>query len=184
MNLLGDPLTTRPIQMRWDFTMELYRSKQFGFVDDPDRQFVNGSVWTQTRTLSDGPELSLTLFEVLADLSPAYPDLSLAYPDLLPALPGAHRCTQSSLQHSGMFPTLSQSLPVPVMRDLSYSEAQPEYPPKVWYSPEIGASKFILHILSVTPRGSQWLKYILLMMEYHQSNRFPFHPYYWYQGFQ
>jgi hypothetical protein len=50
MDPLCDPLTTRPIQMGWEFTMELYPSGQFGFIDDPDRQFGNGSVWTRTRT--------------------------------------------------------------------------------------------------------------------------------------
>jgi len=39
-----------------------------------------------------------------------------------------------------------------------------ECPPRVWYSPEIDASKFTLHILSGTPGGFQWLKYILLML--------------------
>ena len=42
--------------------MEPYPSGQFGFIDDPDRQFRNGSVWTRTRTRSDGPEPLLTLF--------------------------------------------------------------------------------------------------------------------------
>jgi len=41
--------------------MEPYPSGQFGFIDDPDRQFRNGSVWTRTRTRSDGPEPLLTL---------------------------------------------------------------------------------------------------------------------------
>ena len=41
--------------------MEPYPSGQFGFIDDPDCQFGNGSVWTRTRTRSDGPELLLTL---------------------------------------------------------------------------------------------------------------------------
>jgi hypothetical protein len=50
MDPLGDPLTTRPILTGWEFTMELYLSGQFGFIDDPDRQFGNGSVWTRTRT--------------------------------------------------------------------------------------------------------------------------------------
>jgi len=61
MDPLCDPLTTRPIQTGWEFTMELYPSGQFGFIDDPDRQFGNGSVWTRTRTWSDGPEPLLTL---------------------------------------------------------------------------------------------------------------------------
>jgi len=66
MNLLieplGDPLTTSPIQTGWEFTMEPYLSGQFGFIDDPDRQFGNGLVWTRTRTRSDGPEPLLTVF--------------------------------------------------------------------------------------------------------------------------
>jgi hypothetical protein len=50
MDPLGDPLTTRSIQTGWEFTMESYLSGQFGFIDDPDRQFGNGSGWTRTRT--------------------------------------------------------------------------------------------------------------------------------------
>jgi hypothetical protein len=41
--------------------MEPHPSGQFGIIDDPDRQFGNGSVWTWTRTRSDGSELLLTL---------------------------------------------------------------------------------------------------------------------------
>jgi len=52
---------------------------------------------------------------------------------------------------------------VPVIGDPSYSEGRPEYPPRVWYSPEIDASKFALHILSDTTGVFQRLKYILLM---------------------
>jgi len=55
--------------------------------------------------------------------------------------------------------------PIPVVSDPSYSEGLPEYPPRVWYSPEIDASKFTLHILSDTPGVFQRLKYILLMTE-------------------
>ena len=46
----------------------------------------------------------------------------------------------------------------------SYSEGRQEFPPRVWYFPEIDASQFTLHILSDTPGGFQWLKYILLML--------------------
>jgi len=46
----------------------------------------------------------------------------------------------------------------------SYSEGRQECPLGVWYSPEIDASKFTLHILSDTPGGFQWLKCILLML--------------------
>jgi hypothetical protein len=61
MDLRGNPLATRPIQTGWGYSMEPYRSGQFGFIDDPDRQFGNGSVWTQTRTRSGSPEPLLTL---------------------------------------------------------------------------------------------------------------------------
>ena len=44
MDLLGDPVTTRPIQTGWQFTMEPYLSRFVGLLDDPDRQFGNGSV--------------------------------------------------------------------------------------------------------------------------------------------
>ena len=61
MDQLGDPLTTHPIQTGWEFTMEAYSSRQFGFIDDPDRQSGKGSVWTGTHSRSDGPEPLLTL---------------------------------------------------------------------------------------------------------------------------
>jgi len=71
-------------------------------------------------------------------------------------LSGAPRCSQTYHNHP-------HGTPVPVIRDPSYSEGRPECPPRVWYSPEIDASKFILHILTDTPGVFQWLKYILLM---------------------
>jgi len=74
-------------------------------------------------------------------------------PDVLSGTP---RCSQIYLNHS-------QRTPVPVIRELSYSKGRPECPPRVWYSPELDPSKFTLRILSDTPGGSQWLKYILLM---------------------
>ena len=61
MHLLGDLLTTRPIQTGWEFTMELYPSGQLGFIEDPDHPFGNGSVWSRTRIRSEGPEPLLTL---------------------------------------------------------------------------------------------------------------------------
>ena len=61
MDPLGDLLTTRRIQTGWEFTMEPYPSRRFGIIDDPDRQFGNGSVWTRTRTRSDGLEPLLIL---------------------------------------------------------------------------------------------------------------------------
>jgi hypothetical protein len=56
-----DPLTTRPIQTGWEIAMEPYPSGQLRCIDDQDVQFGNGSVWTRTRTRSDGPEPLLPL---------------------------------------------------------------------------------------------------------------------------
>jgi len=56
MDPLGDPLTTRPIQMGWEFTIEPYPSQRFGFIDNPNRRFGSALGWTRTRTRSDGPE--------------------------------------------------------------------------------------------------------------------------------
>jgi len=61
MEPLGNQVTTRPIQTLRELTMEPYLSGQSGCIDDLDRQFGHGLVWTQTRTSSDGPELMLTL---------------------------------------------------------------------------------------------------------------------------
>jgi len=69
--------------------------------------------------------------------------MSPALPGFLPAFPGAPRCVVGA-------PT--------------YSEGRQQCPPRVWYSPEIDASKFTLHILSDPPGGFQWLKYISLML--------------------
>jgi len=80
-------------------------------------------------------QTALLSFEVL-------PDQSLA-------LPGARRLVVGA-------PSIVTAVP-------SHSEGRQECPPRVWYSPEIDASKFTLHILWDTPGGFQWLKYILLM---------------------
>jgi len=53
---------------------------------------------------------------------------------------------------------------IPVIRDPSYSDGRLESPSRVWFSSEIDASKFTLHLLSDTTGSSQWLKYILLIL--------------------
>jgi len=80
-------------------------------------------------------QTALLWFEVLPDLSPALPGFS-------PALPGAPRLGVGAS---------------------SSSEVRQEYPPRVWYSPEIDASKFTLHILQDISGGFQRLKYILMI---------------------
>jgi len=86
----------------------------------------------QQRSQRCSSQTALLWFEVLPGLSPALPGLS-------PALPRAPRL---------------------VVGAPSYSDGWQECPPRVWYSPEIDASKFTLHILSDTPGGFQWLKSI------------------------
>jgi len=61
MDLLYNPLKTRPIQTGREMSMEPYPNRQFGFIDDSDRQSGSGSVPTRTWTWSDGPDPSLTL---------------------------------------------------------------------------------------------------------------------------
>jgi hypothetical protein len=60
MDPLGDPLTTHPIKTSWECTIEPYTGSRCGFIDNPDRQFSKGSVWTRTRTRSDGSQPLLT----------------------------------------------------------------------------------------------------------------------------
>jgi len=94
-------------------------------------------------------------------MSPALPGLSLALPGLLPALRGVPRLVIGD-------PRFLTSAP-------SNVEGRQDCPPRVWYSPEIDASKFTLHILSDTPGGFQWLKYIVLMshcITYHRQVAF------------
>jgi len=78
-------------------------------------------------------------------------------------LPRSPNVLSSALMGPQTHHNHSHGTPVPVIGDPSYSECRPECPPRVWYSPEIDPSKFTLHILSDTPGGFQWLKYILLM---------------------
>jgi len=85
--------------------------------------------------------------------NPASLRVSLGFLHLLGDSP---RCSQTFHNHS-------HGAPVPVSRDPSFSEGRPECPSRVWFSPEIDASKFTLHILSDTPEGSQQLKYIVLV---------------------
>jgi len=78
-------------------------------------------------------------------------------------LPGAPKCLSHVLTYSLTYHNHFHGTSVPVIRDASYFQSQPECPPRVWYSPEIDTSKFTLYILSDTPGGSQWPKYTLLM---------------------
>jgi len=80
--------------------------------------------------------------------------------------PGAPKVLSGALRYSPTYHNHSHGTPVSVIRDSSYSKCQLQSPPRFWYSPEIDASKFSLHILSHTPGGSWWLQYILLIQVY------------------
>jgi len=101
--------------------------------------------------------------QVLPDLLLVLQDLLSALSDLSSALPGAPKVFCRAPRFSQTYHNDSHHTPVQVIRDFSCSEGQPEYTSRVWYSPEIDAFMFSLHILWDTPGGSQWLKYILLM---------------------
>jgi hypothetical protein len=77
-----------------------------------------------------------------------------------PILLGAPKVLSSALRCSKTYHNHFNGTPVPVIRDGSNSDGQVEFPPTVWDSPEIDASKFTHHILSDTSGDSQRLKYI------------------------
>jgi len=109
MDPLGDPLTTRPILTGWEFTMEPYPSGQFGFIDNPDRQFGNGSVWTRTRTRSDGPEPLLTLLNTFKSQARRI-RLFAARPDgIEPAQRRNINANKDSVEQLNAFPYLKYS---------------------------------------------------------------------------
>jgi hypothetical protein len=61
MDPLEDPLRTCPIQTSREMSIEPYLNRQFGFIEDSERQLGDSSVPTRTRTRSDGLERLLTL---------------------------------------------------------------------------------------------------------------------------
>jgi len=86
-------------------------------------------------------------------------------------LQGAPKVLSCTLRCSQTYHNHSHSTPVPVIWDSSYSEGWQKWPPRVWYSPEIDASKFTLHILSDPAGVFQWPRYILLMDMLHNAPR-------------
>ena len=136
---------------------------------------------------------ALLWFKVLPDLSPALPGAPTPVVSTTRPVAGTPMCFQACWWHfqtcyqrfqvlSGVpkvltsAPRCSQTnhnhphgTPVPVIRDPSSYEGRQECPPRVWYSSEIDTSKFRLHILSDTPGGFQWLKWILLMSPYENA---------------
>jgi len=61
MDPLYNPLRTHPIQTGREMSMDPYPNRQFGFIDNPDRQSGSSLVPTRTRTRSDNPDPLLTL---------------------------------------------------------------------------------------------------------------------------
>jgi len=56
MDPLDNPLSTHPIQMGREFSIELYPNGQLGCIDNLDHQIGASLVATQTPTPSNGPE--------------------------------------------------------------------------------------------------------------------------------
>jgi len=117
------------------------------------------------------------LSSALPSMSSGLPDMSSVLPGLWSALPGAPKVLSSTPRCSQICPNHSHGTPVTVISDPSYSKGRLEFPPRVWYSPEIDALQFTLHVLSDTPGGSQWRKYILLIKPYihHDHHRSQYH---------
>jgi hypothetical protein len=78
-------------------------------------------------------------------------------------LPGEPNIFFCALRYSHSYEYHSHGILAPAVRDLRYSEARLDCTPSVWISPESNASMVALHILSGTPGGLQWLRYIVLM---------------------
>ena len=135
--------------------------------------YIDASMRIQTEYMSfkNGWTISSSNdFQAHLQRSQMLPGLSSALPGLSPALLGAPRLNVGVPRLVTRAPRCSQTYQnhshrthVPVIRDHSDFLGQPECPPMVWHSPEIDTSKFTFHILSDTPGGYQWLKYILLM---------------------
>jgi len=93
--------------------------------------------------------------------------ISSSYDFQVPQQRSQRRCfSQTALLWFEVLPAMLLALPGArrlVVGAPSYSESWQECPLRVWYSLEIDASKFTLHILWDTPGGFQPLKYILLM---------------------
>jgi len=103
---------------------------------------------------------------VLPGLSSALPGALRLVVSAQGLVAGAPRCFQGHLKFSPALWGVPKPITIAagaVINYPSYSEGRPECPPRVWYSAEIDASKFTLHVLSDTPGVFQWLKYILLM---------------------
>ena len=119
--------------------------------------------WPRSQRRRCFSQTALLWFEELPDLSPALPGLLSVLPGLPLVLPSEPKVLSTTRRCSPTYHNHSHGTPVPVIRDRSYSEVQLEWPPRVWYSPEIDTFKFTLHIRSDTPGVFQRRKYILLM---------------------
>ena len=83
MDPLDNPLTTRPIQITCEMSIELYPNWPFWCIEDPDRQFGKGLVPTRMRTRSAGPELLITLISTSIYYSTLHtPPLTFTIPSL------------------------------------------------------------------------------------------------------
>jgi hypothetical protein len=76
MDPWGYLLITRRIQMVWEVSVELCPNWPFKCIDNPERQFVNSSVLTQTRTRSDCPVPLLSVLKARSQYEMKYSQLS------------------------------------------------------------------------------------------------------------
>ena len=128
MDPLSDPLRTRPIQTGCEFTIELYQTGRFGFIDDADHQFGNGWLWIQTQNNSDGPEPLLTLgtFRMLRDLT-SRTVKSWSYWDLCADQWETSREPETAVRLCGMLPEQPRLLLSSVADLVPYSHSSVSY---------------------------------------------------------
>jgi len=161
------------VSSRYDFQAHQQRSQRRCFTQ-------TALLWVEV--LPDWSPSILDLSSALPVLSPALPDLSPALPGISPALPGAPRLLDGTPRLVAGAPRCSQVHPKfsPVLRGvpkpltitpmvLLYQSSGIAVTLKASRNallgsetPKIDASKFALHILTGTPGGFQWLKFILL----------------------
>jgi len=115
-------------------------------------QWLETSCW-RSKAYSRYTQTLWGLSSELSGLTPAFPRSPMGMERSFRQI----KCSQRNHHHF-------HGTSVSDNRDLSYSEGLSECTCRVWYSHEIDASKFTLHILSDTPGGSQRLTYILLMI--------------------
>jgi len=102
---------------------------------------------------SDTPRYHLKSSEQISIIMQAFPKYNLWFPYFLC---NRYRGSQTYYRHYN-------GTSVPVIRDPCFPKGRLNFPPRVWFSPEMDNWKFKPHPLSVTPGGSKWLRNNVLM---------------------